>query len=394
MDDKPTIDYLSKLPVEIWREILFAIPSHPILDASESTNPLIFLDRTQVRGSGMLEVQKQRLALLKVCKAMVPLAEQLLYSKVSLGRKALQDGTFQAAAMAQTVGGSMRRGELTTHMWIYDMCRIPESFDLRVVCPNLRAFDHCFDYLMVLELERMIKESWSLGITSLTLEYGDFDWKDMRNVATCFPSLTTFKLLDVSSDPGDITRPISFPMLHTLTIDAYIGRKFPFTNLRLPSLRWMGIIIVITDDINYFDNIFKSVSGTLVGLQIEGVLSDVPLQRIPNDVFGTLTQLNTYICPLTQHTPDALLRILPTHPPHDLENLVFTIPTRDMISYMQQYAGYFSSKSLFPHLKHVSLAFAPLYTHILDDTDLRFLDATKDLFPHAVVDIVDIVGNL
>ncbi|KAG8813728.1 hypothetical protein FRC19_002221 [Serendipita sp. 401] len=393
MDDKPTIDYLNKLPVEIWREILFAIPSHPILDASESTNPLTFLDRTQFRGSGILEVQKQRLALLKVCKAMVPLAEQLLYSKVSLGGKALQDGTFQAAAMTQTVGGSRRRGELTTHIWICDMCPVLESFDLRVMCPNLRAFHHCFDYLMVLDLERMIEESWSLGITTLTLEYSDFGWKDMMNVATCFPGLNTFKLLDVSEDPGDVTRPISFPMLHTLTIDAYVGRKFPFTNLRLPSLRWMSIILVMTDDINYFDNIFKSVSSTLVGFQIEGVLSDVPLQRIPNDVFGTLTQLNTYICPLTQHMPDAFLRILPTHPPHDLTNLVFIIPTRAKISYMQQYAGYFSSKSLFPNLKHVSLAFAPLYTHILDDADLRFLDATKDLFPHAVIDIVNIVGS-
>ncbi|KAG8840456.1 hypothetical protein FRB91_006070 [Serendipita sp. 411] len=384
MDDKPTIDYLNKLPVEIWREILFAIPSHPILDASESTDPLIFLHSGSVRGSGIIRVQRQRLALMKVCKTMYPLAEQLLYSKVSLGSRALQNGTFQAAAMAQVVGGSRRRGELTTHMWVTYVYTPFERFDLRITCPNLRSFRDSFGHSPFLSLIRMKNEGWSLGITTLTLENTDFNWESMRIVAVCFPRLTTFSLLDAARNAGDVTQPISFPLLHAVTIHSFVFQVFPFDNLQLPSLKWMRICGIITEDGDYFHAIYRSTSSNLVGLQVDNIPSDAPLQWVPNVVFGSLKQLKTYICPLTQHTPNALLGTLPTHPPHDLENLIFTIQAGTNISYLQHYANYFSSQSLFPCLKRVSLAFSLHDTR----TPLLFLDAAKELFSHATVDVV------
>ncbi|KAG8799457.1 hypothetical protein FRC17_007134, partial [Serendipita sp. 399] len=84
-----TVNFLNKLPTEIWQIIFSAIPSHAFLTADESTDPFVFLRTSTLDHRAMITIQMERLELMTVCKIFYPLAEELLYKHVALSGKVL-----------------------------------------------------------------------------------------------------------------------------------------------------------------------------------------------------------------------------------------------------------------------------------------------------------------
>ncbi|KAG8806989.1 hypothetical protein FRC17_004694 [Serendipita sp. 399] len=387
MDPEPnssTVDFLNKLPTEIWQMIFSAIPSHAFLTADESTDPLVFLRTSTLDHRAMIKIQMERLELMTVCKAFYPLAEELLYKHVALSGKVLNNCSFQRAALqkasASTSGRS--RGDLTTYIQVFDIIPDTSHFDLRLVCPYLRVY-HDSSFATSLNLHRMKDEEWSLGVTTLAVKY-PIQWHNLTILSRCFPKLTTLSLLSADFGPRvDPRLTITFRRLQNLTVDANVLKRIPFNQIKFPSLCWLCVYLHVDYDFNAIQTLLESVNHTLTGLWIHNRPLAQPLLLVSMSAPGTLDNLRTLIIHLgSDSSADVANGMAGKFP--SLEHLMFMIDCRwDVLQVIERYAHYFSNATAL-QLKEVTLMISRFCSYSYIETGA--LNSVHGLFPGVPVE--------
>ncbi|KAG8831013.1 hypothetical protein FRC17_003897, partial [Serendipita sp. 399] len=384
------INYLSKLPIEIWREIFLAIPWHPSLMSDESTDPLRFLSTALPSPDVFRNTHRERLSLLTVCKALLPFAEESLYSRVGLTTWELKNGdsTFREAAMSPLRGSQMRRGEVTTHLWVITTYSSGDSLqsyplDLHLILPNLRSLYQEDEDCVVVNPDKLLSKRGFRGITTLSLGCIELTWQELKAVALSFPKLTVLKANpDVYAGRSDGS--ITFPFLETLVIDPWFGDDLPLHKLNLPSLRWLSMGGVLGPESILPYPLLKSIGRNLVGVEL-GESSADAFTALHKSILDNAPNLKTLIFHLSGKEPGTI-----SISSHNLEHLSISVSEWSYHKYrpsdLKAYLYNLASSDDFPSLDRITIVFEDAYTNsMLNEEATNLVDVAKEIFSSKLV---------
>ncbi|KAG8838275.1 hypothetical protein FRB91_007719 [Serendipita sp. 411] len=308
---------------------------HPVISAAESITepPESFHIGSHRVDRAVCIMQDARLKLLTLCKALYPLAEELLYSRVILYGNSLESGSFQKAAMGFLSGGRKRRRGEATNLLLIDTFGVKDlslHLDLGSLCPRLHIL-----YLFgdISTINAKIDAGWSLGLKMLTLHSFQFKWHDLRVLSVCFPRLDVLKLsnpdIDTELDPTVIEKAV-FPRLEFLVITIQSFGDIPIHNLELPCLRWLSVSVdevqtdtgATVDAFAVIEALLQTCKKTLIGVELDiGPLLDYPQLCI--DTFEIVPNLETLVCYFTIYYNDIVPEdVYSSMTPHNLKHLV------------------------------------------------------------------------
>ncbi|KAG8831012.1 hypothetical protein FRC17_003896 [Serendipita sp. 399] len=387
MNDDSNVNYLNKLPLELWREILSAIPLHPALTTDESTDPLQFLTTTSAVRGVFRRIQTYRLGMMTVCKTLYPLAQEMLHSRIGVRAKFIKNGAFERASMRQIIGSQRRCGEVTTHLWVFDRNydRVPLSLD--TVLPNLRSLKQEDKFHHILPFSTMLEERWSLRITVFAVDYCGFGCDDLIVLSLCLPQLSTLKLLNMRVKSKDSTQIISFPRLQVLVIDFTFCEALPPHILDLPLLKWMRLETKF-EEIDFIGELLRNLGRTLQGIELGGWGYGNLYTHLHNSIFGNGPNLETFIFDVA-HLQS--LEVLSGNS-HPLKHLVIKDylgtehPPRGQ-TLLLSLAHNLVSRSVFPSLERITLGFYDFPVNgPLNPAAKDMVLAVKELLPNILVE--------
>jgi hypothetical protein len=266
-----SMDYLSLLPIELWKEIFLQIPTHWSIGSDRSRDPLIFLKKFGFGLRGTIRAQSERAKLLGICKSLMPLAESILFSEVCLTSIA-KITSFASVATAVREGG-YRRGDLTRRISIYlvtsEFEHVLASDSLKMACPNLATLHVFSDDIPVVAWQAWM-DHWKEDIKVFTWTDFRLSFDDMFTVASHFIRLTS---LDLGSftvfQSTTSTQTYTFPSVRRLVLNRLCLQRFDISKLTCPSLEWLSVNIPAHIPIHKIDEFVQRHSDTVTGLDIE-----------------------------------------------------------------------------------------------------------------------------
>lgn len=235
-----TVDYLCLLPKELWRQILLEVYPPLLSTFTENIGEYMQLKWLKER---VFAAQKCRIELLVICKALQPIAVELLYSEVILsgttrgiqkffsGIDAQCNAGYSPGVYTRSIVVDLRGYERTmTESMRNDYVRLHL---LHQYCPriNLMLVNGPFRPYTRLPLD------WIVAVETLILFGPIVDWKELPS------PLLSHSFMRVTS--LGIVEPLIFPNLTSLYLDVSIPEKLSL--LSLPSLHWLNFSIDCLD---------------------------------------------------------------------------------------------------------------------------------------------------
>lgn len=246
------MDYLSWLPIEIWREILLF--DTPFMDIEEMDYSSFQADMAVKVNRRLREIQSRRHQLLTICKSLYPLVESLLYSSVILPR---DRETRQFMAALET---KQRRGECPSiyiqvfsisieHFPSYGSLELLEYHHTNVavditstfVWPNLK-------HLFLKGPQLIYGYSFETPLRNRTKKLSDPTYLDENVLARFSARAPNVKHLSVVNylQAGDQTQMPEFPSLLSLDFDMGLNPT-NMPHLSCPSLVALSLKITCSE---------------------------------------------------------------------------------------------------------------------------------------------------
>lgn len=384
--EENSIDYLSKLPNEIWFEILslalLLLPPGLLFEL----DPFGFdtLPSQKILHSH----QYIRFNTLALCKTLLPLLEQLLFTDVILGTQNQYD-LFLSQAMANS-GGRRYRGEWTKRIHIsppYSQDVFVDFDSIFTSCPNLISLDLGY-HVIVESYYAYLQQYMTRSLKHLLWMYIYFDWKTLQLLSIHFPNLTQlgvqdFRYADDVEDRGAIFKSLKhFIASYDVVADSSSSK------LIMPSLR--TVTIIASSGFNRpMGNFFIHNGRNLRSLR----LTEEFTHRTKS--FPTGSQLFDSFCPslkslelnTTAFNPIPVSDATTVIPHQELTHLklMFHWTSKDVRRDIQLHALYFSPQR-FPNLQFVT----GVPYDMDNQSDVK--EFLEGLFPNATVDI-DLTRN-
>lgn len=233
------MDYLSLLPVELWRRLLLESTNNQLIPMLSLTNPLEVSRKPNIKE--LRHAQAVRAGLLTICKALLPIIEEILYSDVIiLGQTALYSFTGRAEVI---LPNRRPRGQWTRRLiYVVYRYKINPSI-ITAACPNLESL-HVTDSGDVFEVGCWNK-SWYQNLLALEYSAQYLTWDDLKQISTQCSQLRYLKLngttmLFVTPLAAPST-PIVFPRLQYFVWETATFRRFGIDYLVMPKLQHASI---------------------------------------------------------------------------------------------------------------------------------------------------------
>ncbi|CCA70858.1 hypothetical protein PIIN_04793 [Serendipita indica DSM 11827] len=327
------MDYLNKLPIELWRMVIGSIPMEDSSEGLAST-----ISHTEQGKHATLrraaKYQAYKASLLIICQTLKPLVEEWLYLEVVLYKRNLQEGCYLAGANILRSDGR-RCGDLTQTVWVYrvsvwkSLTYVASGASFREAYPNMKAIHSIgigFDSNILFSITDAdgIPLRWE-GITTLTLDHVGLELHHLEYAARFLPHLTALSVLSALAQSRD--QLVHFPSLKRLSLSWQVASTFLLDGLRVPNLKCLNIASGIVGRLESHWCLHETLSESAIVYSNptfpEGLLTicdSLEVLKVPMDVV---------ICPAEAGCP---------------------IHSRTV----QQYAAYFS-KEAFPGLEKVTM---------------------------------------
>lgn len=378
------IEYLYKLPIELWFDILSAalLPIPPDLPFVFDAFSLTTLPRSEV----VFALQKRRFRFLTICKTLLPIIEQLLFTDVTIRG---QDKYLLLMSRADSdVDNHVRRGSWTKRLYI--SARYWEKLILQLgpflsTFPNLISLDIAYKVIV-----RPYQPCW-IGPENISLKHllwrsSSFSWETLQLISTQFPNLTQLGLFTCLKSNKSQDTSVMLKSLKHFIISCEPIRYLDLAQLVMPTLS--TIKMDIEDHYSHLSDNFLLQHGPVVTeLQLNDLVygdQSIPTKPRGFDSTFPLLQVFTFnpiifkpISPSTESvaTPHEQLKHL---------RLALDWVYKDTRLRIQQHAQYFSL-TRFPNLR--------LITAILVEAEHKedVVAFLSEVFPHAIVNF-DVVG--
>lgn len=386
-----TVDYLSQLPIEIWREI-FLLDTPFLAAESFSNKPDWHSDMVAERK--LQTHQSRRYQLLTICKSLHSLIESLLYTEVNLRAGPKVKRFIRVAYKRQKQQGNC--SEHTRSVFIYSghssdlsdgfklglsgpLASSTDSFDVTLLSllPNLRQLyiqwlrrpgvDDKTDYLQ-LPLDGI------QNLHTLSWEGMRFNSPAMRSFSLRASNLIHLNIFSSwSLSEEDNQELITFPSVRSMTFDLCATTSGLTPRLRCPSLQRL---LIRVDRFQHIVSFIVHCCPRIVDLQLVKPLSTENYHKmvIPGDLFTAckhLQRLSFHIDIFNPLTDDSFT----TH--EQLKNLTLSLFSPTYSSDLVQRLRCFS-KERFPNLS--SITFIINRVHRRGDLDF-FRVVVAELFP-------------
>lgn len=263
------IDYLSLLPIELWRKIFRELPIYRTIDATQSEDPLMFQPAENFNYIETSRKQKSRITLMPICKAMYPLLEELLYSDVLLSSEQ------QILTFITGLSASERRrfGNFTRSMRIHLM-DTPDSElvsmldDLKSTCPNISSLQ-IFNLTngRQIDIWRSWLDSWS--DTLVDLHWIDSGYQHYHMFDAC-KGLKRLHTLTARGNMKGADEEVVLPRVKRLRLRHFLTPSN--TGAIFPSLESLQIQIDDKSEFRRLHNVIMKYEDTLRILEISGNL--------------------------------------------------------------------------------------------------------------------------
>lgn len=270
------MDFLDALPAEIWREILFQVPAPWIYGAHLSDDPLIRSRSYLMNASTIEDAQIERLSLVLVCKALRPLAEELLFTEVNFG-------SFTTANIFSIIADS--NGERRRGYWTKRISILPgkngewpdpnEKWDpiferIKKFCPRLTTV-HLRKAESQSSSRMMLPDALMGKLTTLTLESGIIAPNHLLHISAGCPQLKSLRIGLVSMVDGPYYPLLSFPNVQYLTLPSYLPPRIlgPLGDLPFPRVEWLFLQHWTCFNERGSRHFILRHASTLIGVEIE-----------------------------------------------------------------------------------------------------------------------------
>lgn len=372
-------DYLSKLPTEIWLEILSLalLPSPP--DSPFEFDPfgLDTLPSQEI----LYHRQYMRLHTLTICKALFPLMEQLLFADVIL-RDQRQYELFLTRIKTNTFDNRYR-GEWTKRIYIHAMYPSQVLIHLESVltyCPNVISLELGYGVKSE-EYDFAMREKITTTLRHLLWRSICFDQNILQSVFCHFPNLAQLGIFDYKNN-GNISHTRgTFNSLKQLITCGEFATHRDSSKVIMPSLQAVNIAMS-SEEMESMVDFFTHYGPNITHLRLTEGLFSLDLQSFPtgsrlfDDVCPYLNTIEfnpTLFNPITISNSTRVI----TH--SQLTHLRLAFEWSYNSSHcIQLHAQYFSS-TRFPSLQFVT---AILWKTKHPDNIGAFL---KEMFPNAVI---------
>lgn len=374
------VDYLYKIPTEIWIEIISMAllpipPDSPFVFDAFSVNTL-------PRQDVLFALQKRRLGLLVICKTFRPIVEQLLFTDVML-RGQDQYLLFMSQANVNK-SNRTRRGIWTKRL------RIFAGYWEKTILP-LDVFLPSFPNLISLDIGYKVivrpYQLGSIGPENLSLKHllwrsSSFNWETLHLIATQFPHLTQLGLFNCLKDNRSQNTSVTLKSLKHFIVSHEPIRYLNLARLTLPALA--TIKMNIDDGYDHFSDEFLLQHGPKVTeLQLNEFGrggQSIPTKSRDFDSVFQLLQVFTFN-PVT-FTPIKSSTEAIAAPHNQLEHLRLALnwEYKEAQLCIQKHAQYFTLVR-FPNLRLITAI--PIKAEHKEDIE-AFL---SEVFPHAVVNV-------
>lgn len=381
------------LPTEIWREIFIQIPTPWIYGIHLDNDPIFSSKSYLMNGYTIGSTQCERAALVLICKALRPLAEELLFSEVNLS--SLRAAIIFSKSVQSNEG--RKQGYWTKRISIatFKPKRAPDEqgsrwrwdrvfHRIQTGCPRLTTVH--LQEAGIRIAPRLILPALLLDkLTTLTLEGGVMTPHHISYINSNCPSLTYLRIGEIEKISGPCVA-MSFPNVRYLAFPSKLHEQI-LSHITFPRLEWLFF------DSSYmygprdvWDFIHRH-AFNLIGIEISS--SFAPLGgafRLPTNLqfcpsyIAECPNLQTLVLP----APLTLLAAF------DLGNTGFRSNLRTLILKInelvnldaEEYAQHFSQER-FPALKEVQLTYIKMpYTpdaHGLFIFNTDLLDHQQDV---------------
>ncbi|KAG8823488.1 hypothetical protein FRC17_009313 [Serendipita sp. 399] len=400
------MDYLKALPVEIWRQILFNIPSHWKYGGILSHIPLCLYSDLQSGYAQGRRDQRELVGLLLICRQLLPLVEEVLYTDVCLRTVHLCNGEFERLARVKFATASRRRGE-----WVKiiraDVTNVDQlaalylSSRLPNICPNLQAY-HQIDHRRIATQSNGLQGDIALGllpgwlktITSLPLSGHQLSCMTLSPILQLCSNLEILSLLALELVRHPI--PESFPTLQrlkVLTMNSPCVSALSQVKWNLPMLQTLGVELSLARDTEQLASLIQVYGSKLVALHfIDGWNTSSPRVIPPRflDYCPMIRQLEIAI----DETPPVLTIGYDSHP---LERLTILLRATSWSTTLSQLSPNFS-QSMFPKLRKVFLVLllghSYPHAHPKGHVGVAIQEAASRIFPCRRPNITEFDRNM
>lgn len=357
------MNFLEALPTELWREILFQIPTTWIYGAHLSNDPLFRSGSYLMNNCTIEDTQIERAALVLVCKALCPLAEELLFTEVNLR-------SFSSASIFSKIAepnGEKRRGYWTKRIsvprplssrpggWREPRERWEKIFQsIQAACPRLVTL-HLQETGFKSNPNLMLPNSLMGRLTTLTISEGVITPEILSFISSSCPQLNCLSIGYVKLQDGAYNA-VSFPRVRQLTLASYIHTlSNPLESITFPRLEWLFFHARIIFQRERQEFILRHKSS-LVGIEIGQRMAPLPRDFAPSaelpSYISECPNLRTLSIEVDSNSLDVSTQV--HHGPHaNLETLILKL--KPSVEYdAPSYARYFSQER-FPSLATVQL---------------------------------------
>ena len=271
-----SMNYLAFLPEEVWRAIFVMIPAPWIYGADISSDPLLLFRSHQINYEEMKDTQSERLSLLLICKAMRPIAEELLYSEVCLTSLFVAEKFTTAATMAphcdgrRSPGWWTRRLILDTREWTvspFELANILKA--INSACPNLACVHMEQGSWGLGRTTRGVRLLRARGLRTLTVTGTDLKAENLTEIARRYPNLVHLHVYPSTAMYGRL-QSMQFPHLRRLSLSSHVVHEMAnaCVAISLPNLEWLSIRITRASVVPALHAFCSQHGSALAGLEL------------------------------------------------------------------------------------------------------------------------------
>jgi hypothetical protein len=348
------MDFLHSIPEELWRAIFVMIPIPWIYGADLSSDPLQLFRSHQMDPERIKNTQSQRLELMLVCKAMWPLAEELLYSEVYFPNPITVSKFSKAARLSRggraSPGWWTRRVSIDTRGWV--LSTVARTLEMiKQTCPNITCV-HIEQGSW--GIQKAIPKGSSLlrDLRTLTVTGVSLRAEDLTEIENNCPHLIYLHLYPSTALYGRL-QSMTFPNLRRLSISSHLVQEMVDTKIGISfPLEWLSIRITRANVIPALHKFCHQHRSNLVGLELYvdvGASTSRPV-ILPSDFLDFGVNLRTVII-----SPSIALESSKAITPMEgLNEVILRVDVYHSMFSALAFAEYFAP-SRFPHLRRILL---------------------------------------
>jgi hypothetical protein len=263
------MDYLSFLPVEVWRKIFLELPIYRTIGVYQSTDPLMFRPADNFAHDKSKEQQKMKAKLLLICKSLYPLMVTLLYSEVLLSNESKVWLFLRSLARFESHSTGNITRCIRIHLLTTPQSQLGPMLDsLTKTCPNITSL-HFINITkgVPIEVWRRGLDEWGKNLVDLNWYDLGYTWPELFAACQGMSGLRTLTIdgdIHQDSDVQDLN--LTFPTVKRLCL------RHPVNGVTFPSLESLHILGASDSTVEKFANIITTHKRTLRTLEIIGGL--------------------------------------------------------------------------------------------------------------------------